>query len=271
MKLESICPAGGFLLAIPLDLLSLLFDIPPKHNYFRDRMFSELLMRGDREVIMRRWVIGCFIATYVSALGLGIGCQTLRMGIAMHPAMYFLVWDMYCGWAAYNHRYRAIAEGVSGTYYDLNPAPWGSFRPYDRLDRLQYVLAMQNQALVTRHVAERTEHEPFARMFIIEESWAKQFDLPEYIWKAHNAIPRSPHYYTKVVLEQAGDGQIVNIHPQWLDFQNHIMVADNPRLQESIRATRPFWVVDEQQGAGNRYFQNQESDSMSAVRAPSAN
>ena len=220
---------------------------------------------------MRRWIVGCFIATYVSALSFGIACQTVRMGIAMHPAMYFIVWDMYCGWSAYNHRYRAIAEGVSGTYYDLNPAPWGTFRPYDRLDRLQYVLALQNQALVTAHVAARTEHEPFARMFIVEESWAKQYDLPEYIWKAHNAIPHSPHTYTKVVVEQSGDGQIVNMYPGWLDTQHQIMLADNPRLQQDIRGSRPFWIVDEQQGNGNRYFQSSQPENTQALITPSAN
>ncbi len=221
---------------------------------------------------MRRWIVGTFIATYISALGLGLGCLAIRTGIHMHPAMYFVVWDMYCGWSAYNHRYRAIAEGVSGTYYDLNPAPWGTFRPYDRLDRMQYLLANAKQAAAAQLVAERTEHEPLARMFIIEESWAKQFDLPEYIWKAHNAIPRVPHTYTKLCVEMAGNGEILKMHTNWLDFQHHVMLSDNPRLQQDMRTTRPFWIVDEQQGSGNRYFQqNREQDSISAFSTPAAN
>ena len=220
---------------------------------------------------MRRWIVGCFIATYVSALCLGITCQTVGMGMHMHPAMYFFVWDMYCGWSAYSHKYRAVAEGVSGTYYDLDPVPWGSFRPYDRLDRLQYIINFGQQARLNTQVAMNTKHEPFSRMFIIEESWGKQFDLPEYIWKANNSIPRQPHKYTKVLVEQSGDGEITHIHPQWLETQHNMMLTDNPRLLEEMRNGRPFWMVDEHQGGGNRYFQSSEPNSIRAISGPSAN
>lgn len=221
---------------------------------------------------MRRWFVGCFIAAYVSALGFGITCHAVRMGVFIHPAMYFIVWDMYCGWSAYNHRHRVVAEGVSGTYYDLNPAPWGSFRPYDRLDRLQYMLDLDKQAKVAVQVANHTRHEPFSRMFIIEESWAKQFDLPDYIWKAHNAIRRSPHTYTKIAVEMSGNGEIMNIFPNWLETQGRQMVTDNPRLQQEIRGSKSFWMVDEHRDAGNRYFSPSEpADAIRAVGSPTAN
>lgn len=219
---------------------------------------------------MRRWIVCTFIVAYASVLSFGIACQTLRMGTTMHPAMYFIVWDMYCGWNAYNHKYRAVAEGVSGQFYDLNPAPWGAFRPFNTLDRLQSIGLSNNQARVTRLVANNTQHEPFTRMFVIEEAWAKQFDLPEYIWKASNAIQRSPYYYTKVVLEQSGDGEITMADGPWLDSQSQMMLADNPRIEQEIRASRPFWMVDEQQGNGNRYFQDREPDTVRAISSPVA-
>ncbi len=234
-------------------------------------MSSETGSSMDTEVRMRRWMICSFIAAYVSALGFGIACQTVRMGTAMHPAMYFIVWDMYCGWTAYNHGYRAVAEGVSGTFYDLNPPPWGAFRPFNTLDRFQSISHPSNQARMTRLIARNTKHEPFARMFVIEEAWAKQFDLPEYIWKAHNAIARVPYRYTKVVVEQSGDGEITQSSTPWLDSQTQNMLSDNPRLKQEIQNSRPFWMVDEIEGDGNRYFQTREPDTIQTIRSPLGN
>lgn len=221
---------------------------------------------------MRRWIVCSFIAAYVSALGFGIACQTVRMGTGMHPGMYFIVWDMYCGWTAYNHGYRAVAEGVSGTFYDLNPPPWGAFRPFNTLDRLQSITSSDNQARMTRLIARNTKHEPLARMFVVEEAWAKQYDLPEYIWKAHNAIERVPFRYTKIVLTQAGDGEIVEAQIPWLDSQAQLMLADNPRLEQEIRNSRPFFMVEEQQrGGSNRYYDSEEHNTIQSIRSPAAN
>lgn len=220
---------------------------------------------------MRRWIVGTFIVAYLSALSFGLGCQTLRMGTTMHPAMYFIVWDMYCGWAAYNHSYRAVAEGVSGTYYDLNPAPWGAFRPFDTLDRFQSIMPTYSQAKMAALVAAHTRHEPIARMFVIEEAWAKQFDLPDYIWKAHNAIPRTPHRYTKLFIEMAGDGSVTQYHTSWLEAQNQMMIADNPRLQHEIRDSKPFHLVDEHQRGYNRYFNGREPNTLQIISSPTAN
>lgn len=219
---------------------------------------------------MRRWIVGSFIVAYLSALGFGLGCQTLRMGTTMHPAMYFIVWDMYCGWAAYNHGYRAIAEGVSGTYYDLNPPPWGAFRPFDTLDRFQSIMPTNSQAKMAAHFAAHSKHEPLSRLFVIEESWAKQFDLPEYIWKAHNAIPRTPHRYAKLAIELAGDGSVTQFHTPWLETQMQMMIADNPRLQHEVRNSKPFHLIDEHQRDGNRYFNGAEPNTMQIISSPSA-
>lgn len=220
----------------------------------------------DREVDMRRWMAGSFIAAYVSALCFGIACQTVRMGTAMHPCMYFIVWDMYCGWTAYNHGYRAVAEGVSGQFYDLNPPPWGAFRPFNTLDRYQSLTDPAKQARMNLLIANNTKHEPLARMFVIEEAWAKQFDLPEYIWKAHNAIARDPYRYTKVVLEQSGNGAIAQIGKPWLDGQSQAMLGDNPRLQQEIQNSRPFWQVD-----GKNYYESGEQNTFQTIRSAAAN
>lgn len=223
---------------------------------------------------MRRWCIGLFIATYLTALSGGVICHALSVGTGCHPAMYFLVWDMYCGWGAYDSNYRAIAEGVSGTFYDLEPAPWGTFKPYNTRDRYQYSTSIGWMAHAASHVLDLTDHEPIARVFVVEENWAKQFNLPDYVWKARYNIPKHPYRYTKVRIEMDGTGAIVNSYSNWVEMQGQMMIADNPRLQQNVRNTRSFWMVDEHQGNGNRYFQNTEPNNtttISRLSAPSAN
>ena len=223
---------------------------------------------------MRRWFIGLFIATYLTALTTGLVCHALSVGTGSHPIMYFLVWDMYCGWGAYDSSYKAIAEGVSGTYYDLEPAPWGTFKPFNTRDRYQYSTSTEWMARTAAHTVALTEHEPIARMFIVEENWAKQFNLPDYVWKSRYNIPKQPYRYTKVRVEMDGTGTTVNSYPTWVSVQGQMMVGDNPRLQQHIRNSRPFWMVDERQGAGNRYFQDNEQNNTTAdssLSAPSAN
>lgn len=219
---------------------------------------------------MRRWCVGIFITSYLTALTVGILSQTLRVGMAAHPVMYFIVWDMYCGWAAYNSKYRAVAEGVSGTCYDLEPPPWGTFKPYNTLDRFQYSTATGWMAKTAAHTVAHTQHEPIARIFVIEESWAKQFDLPEYVWKARYNIPKNKYTYSTIRVELDGTGQVVKAYNNWVDVQRQMMVGDNPRLQQIMRNTRSFWMVDEQGAEGNRYFNKEQSNTQSTVTSISA-
>ncbi|MDB5386420.1 MAG: hypothetical protein JWM11_2066 [Planctomycetaceae bacterium] len=219
---------------------------------------------------MRRWCVGIFIATYLTALTGGILSQTLRYGMTAHPVMYFFVWDMYCGWSAYNVKFRAVAEGVSGTCYDLEPAPWGTFRPFNTLSRFQYSTSTGWMAKTGAHTVAHTEHEPIARIFIIEETWAKKFDLPDYVWNARYNTPKHKNVYTTVRVEMDGTGTVVKSYPHWVEVQKQTMVGDNPRLQNTIRSSVPFWIVDEHQSNGNRYFQGEESSTSTAVNAISA-
>lgn len=215
---------------------------------------------------MRRWIACSFIACYVSALGYGLAWQTVKIGAPRHPAMYFLIWDMYCAWGAYDHGFRAVAEGVSGNYYELNPPPWGTFRPFNTLDRFQSINAAENQARFAKLVADKTKHEPIARMFVIEQCWPKQYDLPEYIWNTYNAIPRDPFRYNKVLVELSGDGQLTAAHKSWIDSQSEATLADNPRIQQEVRNGRPFHLIERQ----SDYFQPHQADTIETVRGPVA-
>lgn len=217
---------------------------------------------------MRRRCVVFFISGYFFMLLLGVSAQVAQMSGNRHPAMYFFVWDMYCGWTAYSTKYRVIAEGVSGKFYDLNPAPWGTFRPYNTQDRIQFLGGADTIGQIGVHTAARTNHEPLSRMFVIEEVWAKQFDIPDYIWRERFQIPKEPYKYTKVRVEMAGDGSVTQLHPSWLDTQAQMMLADNPRLKEDVNRTRPFWVVDEYASGSNRYFERAEPNLVSTQRRP---
>jgi hypothetical protein len=219
---------------------------------------------------MRRWCIGLFIAAYLTTLTGGIVCQALRVGMTAHPAAYFIMWDMYCGWAAYNSKYRAIAEGVSGAYYDLDPAPWGTFRPFNTQGRFQYSTSTVWMAKAAAHTVKRTEHEPIARIFVVEQSWAKQFDLPDYIWKTRYNVAKQPYRYSSIRVEMDGSGNVVKTYPNWVEVQTQLMIADNERIQKQIRDSRPFWMVDEYKSNGNRYFQQEEQNTLTTVTKLSA-
>lgn len=220
---------------------------------------------------MRRWCAGVFITGYLLALTTGIVSHTLSVGVTAHPIMYFLVWDMYCGWSAYDCRYRAVAEGVSGKYYDLEPTPWGPFKPYNTRDRFQYSSHTGWMSRSAAHTVAHTKHESIARIYVIEEDWAKQFNLPDYVWKARYNIPKQPYHYSHIRIEMDGTGQVVHYYPPWVQSQTEMMVADNPRLQYYIRNSRPFWMVDEHQSDGNRYFREDQPSNMTTISSPDAN
>jgi len=223
---------------------------------------------------MRRHLVRLFCGLYIAALAVGTACHTVNFGMYCHPVMYFLVWDMYCGWNAYDSQLRLVGEGVSGRYSELDPAPWGPFRPYGTFDRLQRIGTPGNIAKSALHIAQHTEHEPLARILYIEEAWAKKYDLPDHVYEARYGRPKDQHRYTTLRMEIAPDGTIVRNEPSWLDQQQQRMLADNPRLEQDVWNSRPFWMVDGQRRGGNDYFRSgpeQSSITTQVYRGPAAN
>src|SRR5262249_43908290 len=82
-------------------------------------------------------VVG-FIASYLGTLSYGIFCHTLGFGVGAHPLMYFIVWDMFCGWTAYDSRVHVVAETENQKYYDVATPPWGEFHPWGHLGRQHF-------------------------------------------------------------------------------------------------------------------------------------
>lgn len=189
---------------------------------------------------MKRWLTHGFIVAYLSALTGGIAAHTLQFGHAAHPAMYFVVWDMFCGWSAFSGRTNFIAEGQSGAYYELSPAPWGEFHPFGKLGRRHYDVLFNASHRMALNVLKHTDHEPITRVFVVEECWPKKFNVPDDVWNRRHAEPKDvkKYYHVKSVL--APDGTFLAVYPTWLSRQYALSVTNNPRLTAQARRGRDF-------------------------------
>src|SRR5690606_4665176 len=115
----------------------------------------------------------------------------------VHPMMYYVVWDMFCGWAAHECRYHVIAEGVSGRHYEVVPGPWGELRPFGDLGRHQYDADAVHAGRIAMNVLRHTDHEDITRILVVEENWPKKFNMPDAQWQARWDVPKDPKsYYT---------------------------------------------------------------------------
>lgn len=217
---------------------------------------------------MKRWLVTLFICSYLSCLGYGIFCHTLSVNTAKHPGMYFVIWDMFCGWSAYANRLHVVGEGVSGKFYEIAPAPWGEIIPYRAEGRLQYDTVTLHTARLVQNTLVHTDHEPITRIFVIEESWSKKFDLPDAIWNARYGKPKHRQTYFRIRQEMAGDAQLIRSNSTWLDNQAAICLGDNPRLSADSRNGQPFFVIDQVRHNGSGYFTPPESPTFAPVSAP---
>ncbi|MGB4740774.1 MAG: hypothetical protein WBH50_21440, partial [Fuerstiella sp.] len=62
---------------------------------------------------MSRWknlIVLSFIGVYVSFLSWGVMAHALKVGTCGNTLSYFVVWDMFCGWTAWDARTHIIAE-----------------------------------------------------------------------------------------------------------------------------------------------------------------
>jgi hypothetical protein len=220
---------------------------------------------------MRRWLATLFIAGYLSALGMGIAAHALGVGIASHPGMYFIVWDMFCGWSAYSQMGHVVAEGESGKFYELAPGPWGEIRPYGSLGRRHYDPQFNFLHKIARNTLKHSQHEPITRVFVVEETYPKKFELPDSIWMARYGVPKDIKRYYRLRSELDSTGMVVRVYDGWFEHQGMLSVMDNPRLSQEARNSQPFFVVDQYRSQNNDYFSGGPTRSASPVGAPLGN
>ncbi len=193
---------------------------------------------------MKRWLAWLTISSYLTALSLGISCHAMNFGLSSHPAIYYFVWDMFCGWSAHEVRYHLIAEGESGNHYRLSPAPWNTFAPYGDLERAQYDVIGNAYVQIALNTLRHTEHEPITRFFVVEEAWPKKYNLPDHLWAMRFDEPKDPHSYFWLKATFAGDGSVLHYNSDFVSNLQALAIIDNPRLKADSQRGKPFYAVD---------------------------
>ena len=181
-----------------------------------------------------KWCAGVFIGCYLAVLAAGIVAHSLKVGLAGNTLSYFVVWDMFCGYQAYDQRTHLIAESRSGKYYELRE-PWGEFCPFGHLGRLQYDHTDHLVSKHIDHILNHTQHEPIESVFFVQEVWPKQYNLPEHLWRQNfgNEREKISYYHLRAICNE--DGGVVALHPNWLKQQTLNSISDNPRLRHEVR------------------------------------
>jgi hypothetical protein len=193
---------------------------------------------------MKRGIVNTFIAGYLGVLLYGLFCHALYYKINQHPAMYFIIWDMYCGWAGYETRLHVVGEGESGQFYELAPGPWGSITPHGVLDRRHYDHTGLHSVRLGLNTLRHTKHEPIARLFVVEEAWPRKFNLPDELWARRYTEPKDPVSYFQIRSTYTGDGRLTQSGPSWLARIAQDCIMDNPRLLADMKKGRPFYAVE---------------------------
>lgn len=201
---------------------------------------------------MKRGLTTLLIAVYLGVLTAGLVSHALKFHSHSHPVMYFLVWDMYGGWCAFETRQHVIAEGVSGEYYEVLPPPWESYKPFGVLDRQHYDAKVQYVPQMAALVLQHTEHEPIRRIVVIEEAWSKKYNLPDHLWTSRHDDPKQPTSYFHVRAVADAEGHVSHRTLQWSQRLSTRCLADNPRLMSDISRGRTFIAFDPERPEGHQ-------------------
>ncbi len=191
---------------------------------------------------MKRWLAHLFIGSYLFALGTGVVCHSFGFGQAVHPGMYYIIWDMFCGWSHYESHMQIIAQGESGAYYELSPPPWGDFCPYGPLGRRHYDSFAAHGIRLGMNTLNHTKHEPITKIFLVEQMHAKKFNLSDEDYEARYGEPKDPKTYSHIRVVADANGQVQFAQREWLTYQHDLCITDNPRLLADSRRSKPFFI-----------------------------
>ncbi len=207
---------------------------------------------------MKRVLAVGFIVFYTGVLTYGNACHFLRFKTSSHPLMYMIVWDMFCGWSAFDSRTHIIAEGQDEKFYDLTHAPWGEFHPYGYVGRENYDQFQAHTGTMGLNVLKHTRHEPIARLFIIEECWAKKYNLPDNLWKMRYDDPKDVFKYHRKRIAMLPDGTMTQSYTSFNEFHAHQTVMDNPRLVQQSTLGMPLFTYDPNDKPGRDFLGDAE-------------
>ena len=192
---------------------------------------------------MRRLMACGVIGSYLLMLGFGLFSHALGYKSTDHVGMYFLIWDMYCGWCGHEIRHHIIAKGESGQFYEVTPPPWGEFVPFGSAERHHYDGSASFTGAIVSHVLEHTDHEPITDVVLVEEAWSKKYNLPDSIYLSRYEEPKAKRSYFRSRLVLTPDGELRERNLDWTGWLSHQAVVDNPRLQKNMMA-QPFLMSE---------------------------
>ena len=204
------------------------------------------------------------IACYLGVLVFGLARHTLLHRSHDHIGMYFVVWDMYCGWTAWETRNHILAQGESGQWYDAAP-PWGDFVPFGSASRRDYDLFTLHTRRMAANTLRQTEHEPIQRVVIIEEAWPKRFNLPDDVWARRTPDPKEKHSYYHVIATCTPEGELEARNANWTSILGHNALVNNPRLRNEMLRAQPFLTIENITGNG-RQIQQASFEQMAPFR-----
>lgn len=185
-----------------------------------------------------------FIAAYLLLLVYGVGAHVLRFHHRDSFGMYFIVWDMFCGWDAFEFRKHLIGEGESGIFYDLNP-PWKELQVFGATDRRHIDTWGLYSGRVAANTLRHSTHEPIIRVFAVEEVWSKKYNLPHHQWVQRFEEPKEKvsYYYLRSIYEP--DGTVVHNQVPWPQHLADSDLRRDPVLLQEIARMQPHLPVVE--------------------------
>lgn len=222
-------------------------------------------------VKVRRWLAALGITAYLSALLFGVVAHATHFHEGSHPSMYFLVWDMFCGWAAYETRTHIIGQGVSGSYYELSPGPWSDYQPYGDISRQHYDSFNAYPQVIALNCLKHTQHEPMSRLFVVEECWAKKYNLPDGVWERRYSEAKEPFSYYRLRTVMSPEGQILKTSSPWISYQTNLTISDNPRLLAESRRSQPMFHLRPRATNELEDLSAPQIDTSNSVSAPLGN
>ena len=91
------------------------------------------------------------------------------------------------------------------------------------------------------HVLRHTSHEPIERVFVVEEHWPKQYNVPDRLWDSFYDEPADKISYYNLRAICTDSGQLISSRPGWIYRQTLLSISDNPRLENAMRQANPFY------------------------------
>jgi hypothetical protein len=193
---------------------------------------------------MKRWMSNATIAAYLGALAFGLLCHAVTYNTHGHPLMYFVVWDMYCGWSAFESRHHVLAETYDGRHYEVLPAPWGEFHPYQGPGRQHYDAQVRFLPRMAEVVLQHTEHDDIRRVIVVEEAWSKKYNLPDELWPLRHAEQKDKHSYFHVRAVVSQDSDALVRSGEWATVLANQGLMNNPRLMSDVKRGHTFFALD---------------------------